>query len=177
MDDRAADTATYSGHCGLPRQKRGRFQRSRLATWTLALILSIASVSCSCSVLEASDGDGTSTADVAAPSFESLLAQGERPTAAQAQSFVAGGAVLVDVRSQSEWDSGHAKGAVYLYWLDVNDQAADKLPNKQARIITYCAHGPRAWYAARKLRKLGFTHVLAMKGGFKDLEEVGYPVQ
>ncbi len=128
--------------------------------------------------LPASAGDAKPvTTNAAAARIESALARDERPDAAQARSLAADGAVLLDVRNQDEWNEGHAKGAIFLPWREVDDQAAAKLPNKDAPIVTYCAAGVRAAFAARSLRKLGYTHVVAMTGGYDDLRKLGYPTE
>lgn len=87
------------------------------------------------------------------------------------------GAVLLDVRSQREWDAGHAKGALFIPWLSVNELSSQLLPDKRQTYVTYCAVGVRAWLAARQLRKLGYKQVVAMSGGYKDLAKVGYAIE
>ena len=112
----------------------------------------------------------------AAAGIEAAIARDERPSPAQAIALARQGALLLDVRSTEEWSAGHAKGALFLPWRQIDNEAASKLPNKDTPIVTYCAVGVRAWYATRALRKLGYTHVTAMTGGFDDLKALGYPV-
>jgi phage shock protein E len=50
------------------------------------------------------------------------------------------------------------------------------LPNKNAPVVLYCASGKRAQSAADVLHQLGYTHVEAITGGYKDLKAAGYPV-
>ena len=117
------------------------------------------------------------TQAAAARQIEAATARGERPDAAAVKALAAGGAVLVDVRSEEEWKAGHARGAVFLPWRDVPEQAAGKLPAKDTPIVTYCAVGKRAAKAADSLRELGYTHVTAMTGGYDDLKQAGYPTE
>lgn len=111
------------------------------------------------------------TAALKHPAF----AADERPDAKAAHELSAQGATLLDVRSQEEWDAGHIRDAVFLPWRRVEEDAARFLPDKNAPIVTYCAVGLRALIAARELRRLGYRHVTAMTGGYKDWKELGYP--
>ena len=84
------------------------------------------------------------------------------------------GAVLLDVRTQEEWDEGHVKGAKLATWQTLT-AATPALPkDKNAPIVTYCRSGARAQLAAQKLRGLGYTRVVSVAGGgFAELEEAG----
>ena len=74
--------------------------------------------------------------------------------------------ILLDVRTQAEFDEGHIPGAVC---LPVEMIAAD-MPfpfSKDAEILVYCQAGRRSADAAAKLRKLGFADVSDI-GGIVD---------
>ena len=92
---------------------------------------------------------------------------------------VADQVVFVDVRTTFEWLLGHIKGAVHLPLHDAADDAADRvdqaLPDKTKPIVTYCAVGQRAQQAAEPLRRLGYTVLPLVGGGFNDLVEAGVP--
>lgn len=113
----------------------------------------------------------------AAAAVEALLATDERPDAARARQLAATGAILLDVRSPEEWAEGHAQGARFLPFREVDGKAAKVLPDKDAPIVTYCAVGGRAAIAAHSLRQLGYTHVVSMKGGIDDLKAAGQPLE
>ena len=74
--------------------------------------------------------------------------------------------ILLDVRTQAEFDEGHIPGAVC---LPVEMIAADMpfLFSKVAEIVVYCQAGRRSADAAAKLRKLGFADVSDI-GGIVD---------
>lgn len=108
---------------------------------------------------------------------EALIEKDERPNPATASKLAKSGAVLLDVRNEDEWAAGHAKGAVFMPWRTVSDRALQRFPDKDTPIITYCAVGGRAKLAARSLRILGYTHVLAMSDGFDELKAADYPVE
>jgi phage shock protein E len=89
-----------------------------------------------------------------------------------------GKAILVDVRSQEEWNKGHIDGSIFVPVdsLRKNVDAkslAKKLPQKKT-LYTFCVVGMRAKAAAIKLQKLGYT-VMPLKPGYDDLIKAGFP--
>jgi phage shock protein E len=71
--------------------------------------------------------------------------------------LIANGAVVVDVRTKSEYASGHAKGSVNIP-LDALKLRLKELP-KNKPIITCCASGMRSGTAKSILLSNGFTEV------------------
>jgi rhodanese-related sulfurtransferase len=95
-----------------------------------------------------------------------------------------GKAVLVDVRSQQEWNRGSIDGSIFLPVDSLRKKPdpkmlAKKLPKKQV-LYTFCVVGMRAKTAAIKLEQAGYT-VRALKPGYDQLLEAGFkkaePVQ
>ncbi len=86
--------------------------------------------------------------------------------------------MLIDVRSQGEWDEqGHIPGAV-LMPLESLMSFADQWPSdKAASIVIYCASGHRGNIAATMLRILGYTNVRNLSGGFTAWATAGLPVE
>lgn len=120
---------------------------------------------------------GTQADAPAKVAIEKLIKEDERPDPAEALQLAKSGAILVDVRSADEWADGHAKGALFMPWRSVKDEAPKLIPNKDQPIVTYCAVGTRARFAASKFRDLGYTHVVAMEDGFDEIKAAGYPVE
>src|SRR5438445_747804 len=75
----------------------------------------------------------------------------------------AAGDILLDVREQSEWDAGHAPGAVHIPYENVRARAHE-LPVDR-RIVTYCGGGIRSSLAASILESSGHA-VANLRGGF-----------
>ena len=71
--------------------------------------------------------------------------------------------ILLDVRTQEEFEQGHIPGAVCL----PNEMIAADMPflfGKAAEILLYCRSGRRSADAAKKLRDMGFTNVFDFGG-------------
>jgi rhodanese-related sulfurtransferase len=75
----------------------------------------------------------------------------------EAKRLVSAGALLVDVRSPSEFSSGHINGAKNIPVQDVERRARELAKDKD--VIVYCASGMRSASAARTLKRLGFGRV------------------
>jgi len=84
---------------------------------------------------------------------------------------------LVDVREKDEWRGGYIPGATSLPRGFLEIQAEQKLPDKNARIVAYCAGGTRSALAAATLQALGYTNVETANPGFVRWKDLGYPVE
>jgi rhodanese-related sulfurtransferase len=95
-----------------------------------------------------------------------------------AQRIERGAAPLVlDVRSTSEYASGHVPGAVHIPFREVDTRHPELLAAKDEPIVVYCAHGPRAAWAARSLRNAGYTDVVYLEGHMSAWQEAGLPIE
>ena len=74
--------------------------------------------------------------------------------------------IILDVRTQEEYDSGHIKDAVCLPNEDILSEP-DILPDKGQQILVYCRSGNRSKQAAQKLADMGYENVLEF-GGILD---------
>jgi rhodanese-related sulfurtransferase len=75
------------------------------------------------------------------------------------------GALIVDVRSPGEYQTGHFPGAVNIP-VDEIGQRTSELGEKDRHIVVYCRAGRRAALAKEQLEKVGFTNVV--NGGSLD---------
>ena len=73
-------------------------------------------------------------------------------------------AVILDVRTVSEYDSGHIPGAVAIPNEIVSEVAPDELPDLDQVILVYCRSGRRSKEASAKLAALGYTNVYEFGG-------------
>ncbi|NOQ65321.1 MAG: rhodanese-like domain-containing protein [Methyloprofundus sp.] len=84
--------------------------------------------------------------------------------------------VIVDVRSEAEYRSGHVPGAIHIpFWSAFT---TDKLINvdKDETVILYCAHGPRAGVAKLAFSWDGFNDLRYLAGHMAAWNSAGFPV-
>lgn len=73
--------------------------------------------------------------------------------------------LVLDVREQSEYDSGHIPGAVLLPVGTIDEAtAAAVIPEKDAAVLVYCRSGSRSKRAAQALADLGYTGIYDFGG-------------
>lgn len=77
------------------------------------------------------------------------------------------GYVILDVRTQAEYDEGHIPGAVVIPDTEIEARAEEELPDKDQLILVYCRSGRRSKNAAGILAELGYTNIREF-GGILD---------
>jgi rhodanese-related sulfurtransferase len=88
-----------------------------------------------------------------------------------------GKAKLIDVREQSEWAAGHARGAAHIGRGVIERDIEDRFPDKSAALILYCGGGFRSALAADNLQKMGYRNVASMAGGWRAWQAEGAPTE
>lgn len=79
------------------------------------------------------------------------------------------GYIIIDARTQEEYDEGYIPGAILIPEYEIADRAEKELPDKDQLILVYCRSGRRSKIAAEELVKLGYTNVKEF-GGIIDWE-------
>lgn len=70
------------------------------------------------------------------------------------------GCVLLDVREEEEYITGHAIDAVLLPVDELTDETAmDVIPNLDTPVLVYCRSGYRSNVAAHKLEDFGYSRI------------------
>jgi rhodanese-related sulfurtransferase len=82
---------------------------------------------------------------------------------------------LVDVREESEWQTGHLPGAIHISKGILERDIESWIPDKSADIVLYCGGGYRSALAADNLQRMGYTRVKSMATGIRGWREAGYP--
>jgi rhodanese-related sulfurtransferase len=72
--------------------------------------------------------------------------------------------MILDVRTNEEFQENRIPNAVLLPDDEVGEKAADVLPDKDALILIYCRSGRRSANAARELTAMGYTNVYDFGG-------------
>ena len=86
-----------------------------------------------------------------------------------------GEAIFVDVRQSTETPDGHIDGARLIPRGLLELKVEEAVPQKDAKIVVYCAGGTRSALAASSLRSLGYSDVTSMVGGFGAWKREGLP--
>lgn len=76
---------------------------------------------------------------------------------------------IVDVRNQSEFDSGHIEGAIHVFVGLIQENLENLDKNKE--LVVHCQSGYRSSLACSILEKNGFTKVKNYLGGMKEWKE------
>jgi rhodanese-related sulfurtransferase len=119
------------------------------------------------------------TASLLLPAAFVLAADHTTDTTDQVKTAIADmKAVLIDVREQKEWQSGHLKDAKLLPLSKLKngttkDEIERAVPNGKI-VYLHCKSGGRCRIAADILKKHGYD-VRPLKQGYEELVEAGFP--
>lgn len=91
----------------------------------------------------------------------------------EARERIDAGALLLDVREQHEWDTGHSADAVHVPLREIPDRL-DSLPRERP-IVAVCRSGARSDRAAGFLAEQGFEAV-NLAGGMQAWAAAGLPI-
>ena len=103
---------------------------------------------------------------VATEAAQATPAQYQKITAEQAKERMDSGdeIVILDVRTQDEFNAGHIAGAILIPNETILDEQPALLPDLDAEILVYCRSGNRSAQAAKKLIAMGYTNVYDFGG-------------
>ena len=74
------------------------------------------------------------------------------------------GYIILDVRTQEEYDQGHIPGAIVITHEEIAEKAEGVLTDKDQLILVYCRSGRRSKIAAEALAELGYTNIKEFGG-------------
>ena len=74
------------------------------------------------------------------------------------------GYILLDVRTQAEFEQAHIPGAVCIPNETIGTDEIPALPDKNQLILVYCRSGNRSKQAAEKLAQLGYANIVEFGG-------------
>ncbi|MGH7801644.1 MAG: rhodanese-like domain-containing protein [Thermodesulfobacteriota bacterium] len=86
---------------------------------------------------------------------------------------------LVEALPEEYYQYAHLPGAIQMDYTEVNEKAPTLLPNKDAKIVVYCAstESQNSTKGARALEALGYTNVHEYVEGKQDWIEAGLPTE
>lgn len=86
-------------------------------------------------------------------------------------------AVVIDVRDEGEFTSGHINNARHIPEKQLADRVKELEKFKAKPVIVSCAMGRRASFAVETLKKQGFADVVALRGGISAWSQAGMPLE
>jgi len=98
-------------------------------------------------------------------------------TAQQAADEQRAGSLLIDVREAEEFSKEHAAGAIPMSRGTLELKIEEKAPDAATPIICYCGGGSRSALAAESLRRMGYTNVSSLIGGYKAWKDTNLPTE
>ncbi len=81
---------------------------------------------------------------------------------------------FVDVRRFDEFNKRHVENAIHIPLADIYNEST--LLDKDATYYVYCAGGYRSLIALSILKRLGYTNLVNINGGFKEISESKIPL-
>ena len=85
--------------------------------------------------------------------------------------------VLLDVRTQSEYDSGHIKNAINISHEKILESPELLAEYKDNQIVVFCRSGVRAGKVIQLLESLGFDDIIDIDGDMLAWSKAGYSVE
>ena len=72
--------------------------------------------------------------------------------------------IILDVRTQEEYETAHIPGAICIPNETIGTGEIPELPDKDQLILVYCRSGNRSKQASEKLAKQGYTNIVEFGG-------------
>jgi rhodanese-related sulfurtransferase len=85
--------------------------------------------------------------------------------------------LILDVRTQAEFSSGHVPGAVNIPHDELAMRLSDLDSETDRPVVVYCRSGKRAGLASTVLLEAGYTNVLHLDGDMNAWKASGLPTE
>jgi rhodanese-related sulfurtransferase len=86
------------------------------------------------------------------------------------------GAISIDIRPKSDFDSGHLIDAIHIPLAELSEAAEKLKKHKDKPLLVYCGAGSLAGRAVRELKQMGFDRSHALKGGLGAWQGENLPI-
>jgi len=74
-----------------------------------------------------------------------------------AKTYLQNGALVVDVRTPAEFNSGHLPGAINVPMDQIERQLPRRIKDKNQALLLHCQSGMRSGIAMKQLKRLGYV--------------------
>jgi rhodanese-related sulfurtransferase len=95
----------------------------------------------------------------------------------QYQQMPRDGHILIDTREESEWQAGHAVGAIHLGKGVIERDIETQIPDHDSTLVLYCGGGFRSALVADALQKMGYKNPISLDGGWRAYTGAQLPVE
>jgi phage shock protein E len=85
--------------------------------------------------------------------------QSGRISTREALAHLKNGALVIDVRTAAEFNSGHLPAAINIPLDEIETALPGRVPDKNRVLLLHCRSGMRSGMAVSKLKKLGYIQV------------------
>jgi rhodanese-related sulfurtransferase len=85
--------------------------------------------------------------------------------------------VLLDVREDAEWQTGHAAGAAHLGRGVLERDIEKRFPDPATEILMYCGGGFRSVLAAATAQRMGYRSCFSIIGGYKAMVKANWTIE
>jgi rhodanese-related sulfurtransferase len=109
-----------------------------------------------------------------APADESQI---EEISQQELRSNLPEGALILDVRTQGEFDAGHVPGAMNISHDELATRLSELDSSKNRPIVVYCRSGKRAAMASSVLLEAGYLNLLHLEGDMNAWHASGLPTE
>ena len=151
----------------MQRKKR----KTKMSDWCLMLVLIVFLSACGSGGQTAESTAETTTegSTVSEESAKEQTVSYQQISQEEAKEMMAmdGTQIIVDVRTQEEYDSGHIPGAICIPNESISTEQPEELPDLEQTILVYCRSGRRSKEASQKLADIGYTNIYEF-GGIND---------
>jgi len=85
--------------------------------------------------------------------------------------------VLLDVRTQAEYDSGHILNAINISHEQILEDSELLAEYKDSQMVVFCRSGVRAGKVIQLLESIGFEDIIDIDGDMLAWSEAGYRME
>jgi len=85
--------------------------------------------------------------------------------------------LIVDVRSQGEFDKDHIPGALHIPFYSISSGLNTIGFSKKDLLILYCEHGPRSGIASLTLFLSGYEQIYSLDGHMQGWRKNAFPIE
>jgi rhodanese-related sulfurtransferase len=130
-------------------------RRKNFARLLLCLLVSFVVTAC---------GAGPDADSISGEQLAGLIVRGDAP-------------LILDVRTQPEFDAGHIPGAMNIPHTELATRLAELGADRNREIVVHCKSGRRAMLAEETLRTSGFANLRRLQGDMDGWQADGRPVE